>query len=271
MTYRDALIHSISALIFLLAGCSTVDDPGGHETAAEDPDPEDMEPDEPEPLPDPEPDPDPEPACAESQLELALGEPAPSGIAAKEIVGRSQALTGAKLTLFGFDDEVTGLEIAIHYLDEPFTVLDADGAQAGCEPWTLFQIPVQVLLQSDDGRFDDLLDATLIHHSSDPESVELRLDRVDFADLGGNFEPPKLIGPEAIARDLFSAFSLDMRVVIGDPRPMAAAGEEVLDGVQGIILGSGELADVDCPEGQDEGACDGAVEFLLGSLELDGI
>ena len=263
MTYRDALIHSISALLFLLAGCSTIDDPGAHETAdnpddPDDPGPEDMIPEDMEP----------ELICAEHQLDLTIGEAAPSGLSAKDVVERAQAMVAGQVTFF--DEDASGLSITVHYVDAPFTVIDADGTEEGCAPWTLFRIPVELLVRSEDGRLDDLFAATLVHHSGDPESVEVLVERVDWADLGGNIEPPKAIGPEAIDREAFSAFSLDLRLVVGAPRPMAGAGEQVLEGVQGVLLGAGELADVSCPDDQDGGMCESSVEFLVGSVELKG-
>jgi hypothetical protein len=265
MTCRDALIHSISALIFIFAGCSTIDDPGAHETAdnpddpaPDDPDPEDMEPEDAEP----------ESICAERPLDLKVGDAAPSGLSVKEIIARAEAIDAGQVAFF--DEVVSGLSLTVYYLDAPFTVIDADGAEEGCAPWTLFRIPVEILVRSEDGRLDDLFAATLVHHSSDPESVELLIDRVDWAELGGNLELPKTIGPEAIDREAFSAFSLGLRLVFGEPRPMAGAGQEVLEAVHGVLLGAGELADVSCPEDQYGGACDGSVEFLVGSVELKG-
>ncbi|HFE44757.1 MAG TPA: hypothetical protein ENJ18_04575 [Nannocystis exedens] len=166
-----------------------------------------------------------------------------------------------------FDGDKSSMTIDIISVQGPTQVTYDDGSQGGCSAFTQIKVPAEVMLTSEDGRIVDLFEATLVHHSDDPESVQVLAEAIDFSELAGNLQAPKEIGPEANSAEAFSSLSLDFRMVLGAPRPMATVGSEVLEEVQGVILGSGELADWSCPDEDEDDACEGAIrEFFIGSL-----
>ncbi len=267
MTYRHALTLPLSALLFALSGCSGLDDPGGHDPMGDDP----VEDPDADPDTDPDADPDAEPLdCVLEHLELAVDEAAPSGMRGKNVYEIASEYAGGEITFF--DGDASGMTIDIVSVQGPAQVIHSDGSVEGCSAFTQIEVPADFMIISEDGRISDLFEATLVHHSDDPESVEVVVESIDFSELGGTLQAPKEIGPEANSAEAFSSLSLALRMVLGDPRPMASVGSEVLEEVHGVILGSGELAEWSCPDNGDEAendACLGATrDFFIGSIRI---
>ncbi len=262
MTYRHALTHSLSALLFISSGCSGLDDPGG-----QGPIDEDVE----EPDSDEEPDEDEEPhsvECSQEHFQIEIDDEGPSGVRGKTIYGMAKEYAAGEVTFF--DGDPTELQFSLVYDDGMVDVTHASGEEEGCLAYTQTQVPVVLQIRTEDHRLSEFLAATLIHHSADPESVEIVAETIDFEDIGGTLQPPKKIGPEESSAEDFGSLSVELRMVLGEPRPMASAGDEVLEEAHGVILGVGELAEWSCPEEEGEGCMGSMRDFFLGSIRIKG-
>jgi len=268
MTYRDALTHSLSALLFTLSGCVGLDDPG-QDSNGDDPidDPSDDDDDDDGDDDDVTDEEDPETVeCGQEHLELAFAEAGPSGIGGKQVFGMAAEYTEGAVTFHGGDTRPMTLEV-IH-VEGPVAVTHADGSEEGCEAYTQIRLPIELLVLTEGGALAEIFDATLVHHSADPESVEVVVSPLLFDELGGSIQAPKSIGPGGHSAEDFDSLELHMRMVLGEPRPMSTVGEEVLEEVQGVILGSGVLPAESCG-GEGDGCVGTTHEFFLGSIELD--
>jgi len=270
MTYRHALTHCISALLFVFSGCSSLDEPGGLGSADDAEEPDDVEePDDAEEPDDEEPEDAEDPPGVECSLEtfqIGIGEESPSGSRGKAVFDMASAFEGGEVTFF--DGKTSGMELELIYMEGPVDVFHIPGEVEGCSPRTELKIPVKMMIRSEDDRLSELLDATLVHSSEDPESVEVIAGALDFDAVGGTLQPPKVIGPEENPVESFTSLSMTLRLVLGEPRPMASVGEDVLEEVHGVLLGTGELAEEGGPEDDPESWGGNTREFFLGSIRL---
>ncbi|MCB9568228.1 MAG: hypothetical protein H6710_13625 [Myxococcales bacterium] len=275
MTYRrlhsTPLFLSISLSLSLsLVACGDVDDPGAIDSSSDSSPEEDPPPDEPPPSDDEPPPSDDEPPpaseCSEVTIKLGIGDASPMGLRGKDVVDLGASRPYGVLTHAGGESSGFSLEIAL--VDEAVSAVYSPGGE-GCEEYQVIRVKADAALISDDGTFDDLIPVTLIHHSADPASVEIISEEIAWDELGGKLQPPAEIGPEASPPEAFASLALRLRAVIGDPRPMATVGDEVLEDVQGVILGRGELAEWSCPD-LEGGECDPSRDFFIGSLIFKG-
>ena len=263
-TPRNIALAALFALPLVAAceepgGAAAADDEGGPDADSVDPDEGDDEggdgdADEPAPPP----------ACERASRSLALDEVSEAGIAAAEIVALAAGARGGVLRYEGGGE--VGLHLEVAYEGGAIAIDHAVGD--GCPADATVTVEVLVGLVTADAALKEAgAPARLVYRADDPAGVLVDLQPIDLALLHGELAPPEAI--DGIGAAEFGVITFDAALFIGPPRALLGPGGAVVDGVNGLVFGTGELDAWSCPAGQ-EASCPGPTRsFLVGAVLLD--